>query len=181
MCLTAAKPTRADSLSYVVTGTGITVDFTLPINPTIDPNNVDTGFGFTVVPTSLTINGVASSDFLAFYALADGGGFGAFSDGSDFDILTSGLQLYSGSESSPTMLGPSLLTLPVVLTDWNNALTLYTLTDSVVTGSQGQVNDGPGDPPDANIAEPSVLSLALLGGPLLILLSWALARVGREG
>lgn len=131
--------------------------FTLPINPAILSDNADSGFGFTVVPSNLTINGAASSDFLVFYSLAEGGGFGAFSSGSQFDILTTGVQLYSGSESAPTMLGPSLLTLPAILTDYNT-IAVYSLTASVVTGNFEGENPGGGVPTQSiDISEPSLL------------------------
>jgi hypothetical protein len=142
-----AAQSNADTLDYSLTG-AISMSFSLPVNPTINSNNYDTGYGFTVTPTNLVINGTASSDFLAFYSFTDGGGFGAFSSGTSFDILTSGVQLYSGSESSPTMLGPSLLTLPALLTDYNNTLTIYALTITDVSGNIA--NDPAPDPPATN-------------------------------
>ena len=64
--------------------------------------NVDTGFGFTIGPSNLMVNGVASGDFLAFYNAAFGGGFGIFASGTSMAAYAFGPQIYGGTESNPT-------------------------------------------------------------------------------
>jgi hypothetical protein len=96
-----AGKASADTLTYQFTG-AVTATFELPSMPTVLVS--DPGFGFEVVPMNLMINGVASNDFLTFYNIAFGGGFGACFAGNCLDVLTSGPQLYSGSEDHPTML-----------------------------------------------------------------------------
>jgi hypothetical protein len=160
---------RGDSYYYTITG-AVNVTFTLSSTPVILSNNSDSGYGFIVTPTNLTINGVASSDSLAFYSLLYGGGFGAFSDGSDFAILTSGPQFYSGSESAPTMLGPGVLPVGAgILTDYYNTLSLYAVT---VTDLGGNLKR-PGMP-DARTRTPEAsegiyLAIVLLALTLLTL------------
>lgn len=128
----------ADTLSYSFSG-AISASFELPVNPT--PTIFDLGFGFEVTPINLMINGVASNDFLVFYnadpITGGGGGVGAFSCGSCVDFSFTGPQLYSGPESSPTML----------------ALAGITLTDGITGEPVGTIST----------PEPSALSLMVVG------------------
>ncbi len=101
LLLGAAKASADTLLTYTFTG-ATPVTFQLSETPT--PTSFSPGFGFEVTPTNLMINGAPSNDFLVFYNAAAGGAFGAFSCGSCVDISLSGPQLYSGSESNPTML-----------------------------------------------------------------------------
>jgi hypothetical protein len=90
-------------LSYQFSGP-VSASFELPVMPTVIVFGI--GQGFEVAPVNLMINGAPSTDFLTFYNSAVGGGFGACSGGDCLDILVAGAQLYSGPESSPTMLPP---------------------------------------------------------------------------
>jgi hypothetical protein len=67
------------------------------------PFTFDTGFGFVVTPTNLTVNGVAApTDFLAFYNPALGGGIAIFASAFNMTAYASGPQIYGGTEGSPT-------------------------------------------------------------------------------
>jgi len=102
LLIVGAGRASADSLiTYTFTG-AVSASFELPVNPV--PTMFDTGVGFQVTPTDLTINGAASNDYLIFYSAAYGGAFGAFGCGSCTTLSLTGPQLYSGPESSPTML-----------------------------------------------------------------------------
>jgi hypothetical protein len=115
--LVVSGPVKADTqefLFYDLTGP-VTATFLLPVNPVLDPANVDLGFGFTLTPIDLMIDGAPSSDTVAFYSTSLGGGFAAFPSvvSDDFSLL--GLQLYTGSEDAPTFFIPS--DQPVPFTD----------------------------------------------------------------
>ena len=107
------------------------------------------------------INGAPSSDFLVFYnadpITGGGGGFGAFSCGSCQDISVVGPQLYSGPESSPTMLG--LGNTGVALMD-------------PISGTTSMIST-PGTPSTISTPEPSVTILLGIG-----LLAAGLAALG---
>jgi hypothetical protein len=126
--LFGAGAVKADSMVlFTLTGPqNLDATFELSTNPVIDPSNADPGFGFLVTPIDLTINGVASNDFLAFYNTTNdaGGGFAAFSDDWNFDFSLFGEALYGGNELNPTF-APS--DDAVSLTD-ENGVGGYTLT-----------------------------------------------------
>ena len=149
--LTAGVASADTLISYSFTGG---TSFELPVNPV--PTVFTLGFDFEVTPINLIINGAPSSDFLVFFngdpVTGGGGGFGAFScgDSSCQDISVVGPQLYSGPESSPTMLG---------LGD-----TGVTLMDPV-TGATFTIST-PGTPSIISTPEPSVT--VLLGIGLLV-------------
>jgi hypothetical protein len=100
-----AVSAKADSLLYfTVTGPGKTASFELPTHPVINPYNADPGFGFLVTPINLIIDGVASYDFLGFYAdgpLGGGGGVASFTSVFSTHFSLFGPQLYSGDEFNP--------------------------------------------------------------------------------
>jgi hypothetical protein len=134
-CCLSAGAAKADGgggdLLYTLTGPAsnpISVTFELPVNPTIGgPDNYDLGFGFQVDPIDLTINGVADpNDCLFFYNVAYDGGLqdnnGVFNLMNPDGVNTA---LYSGPESSPTMLA---LSGPVTLNDFESESGDYTLT-----------------------------------------------------
>jgi hypothetical protein len=141
----------ADTLSYNFSG-AVSASFELPVNPI--PTVVDPGFGFQVTPINLIINGVTSNDFLVFYnadpVTGGGGVLGAFSCGTCVDFSFTGPQLYSGPESSPTML----------------SLAGITLNDGVTGDPVGTISTTP---------EPAALVLLTVG-----ILSLALAVVGNR-
>jgi len=107
----ASADTLPGELSFVLTGP-VNATFSLPTTLSVPTSEADLGFGF-VIPSmvltsfgGLTINGLNSPDFLAFYnATGDfGGGLLASPDGMKADIflIGGGQQLYSGPETSPT-------------------------------------------------------------------------------
>ena len=106
--LGVGKASADTLLSYSFSGP-VSVSFELPVNPTVTSFN--TGVDFQVTPIDLMINGAASSDTLLFFSTAFGGAFDAISSPSTFDAAFAGPQLYSGPESSPTMLAMSGVTL----------------------------------------------------------------------
>jgi hypothetical protein len=100
--LTASVASADTILSYTLSGP-ISATFELPLNPTVLSSSL--GDEFEVLPINLIINGVASSDHLAFFSTASSGGLEAFScDICDADINLAGPQLYSGTEANPKML-----------------------------------------------------------------------------
>lgn len=98
---------QGSMMNYALTSNSpifpLTSSFSIPVNPV--PDDVDFGIGFQINhPTALLINGVPSSDFLAFFnTTGSDGGFGAFISSVDVDYQLSGSQIYSGSESAPMM------------------------------------------------------------------------------
>jgi hypothetical protein len=148
LLLTAGMASADTLISYSFTGG---TSFELPVNPV--PTVFNLGFDFQVTPINLIINGAPSSDFLVFYSAdpitGGGGGFGAFSCGdvSCQAISVVGPQLYSGPESSPTMLG--LGDTGVALLDPISGATLMIST--------------PGTPSAVSTPEPSVTVLLGVG------------------
>lgn len=101
----------ADTLQFTLSGP-VSATFDLSSAPAIMTGNSDPGFGFTITPTSLMVNGAASGDFLAFYNAGSivGGGIGIFASGTELVALAIGTQIYSGDEVSPTF-APGAFTL----------------------------------------------------------------------
>jgi len=143
--LTAGIASADTLITYQFTG-AVTASFELPMNPTIIASTP--GFNFVVMPINLLINGAPSSDRLNFYNASAGGGFIATNGGSTADINTAGPQLYSGPESSPTMLG--IAAGGVTLTDFMTGAVVGTLTT-------------PGTPGSVSTPEPSVTILLAIG------------------
>jgi hypothetical protein len=106
----------------------------------------------------LMINGLASNDFLVFFSTAASGGVGAFASGTSPDISVTGPQLYTGPESSPTMLGLAVSGVPLM--DFNSGAPVGTLTT-------------PGTPSPVGTPEPSATVLLGIG-----LLAVGLAALG---
>lgn len=158
LVLAVSSVAKADSalLLYDLNGP-VTASFYLPVNPVINPFDADIGYGFTVIPIDLEINGSPSDDYLAFYNESQDGGFAAFSNSVTDDFSTEGMQLYSGSEDTPTMLTTSM---PISLTDFDTGLDDYTLT--VVP-----------------IATPEPASLFLVVTALIALLAAVMTKRGR--
>jgi hypothetical protein len=148
LLLTAGIASADTLISYSFTGG---TSFKLPVNPV--PTVFSPGFDFEVTPINLIIDGTPSSDFLVFYngdpITGGGGGFGAFSCGdvSCQDKSLVGLQLYSGPESSPTMLGLG-----------DTGVTLM----NPVTGATFTIST-PGTPSAISTPEPSVTVLLVIG------------------
>jgi hypothetical protein len=107
-----AKADSNQELYYVLTGPGAaTATFYLPVNPTIDPVNVDGVFAFEVAPIDLMVDGSADpAGTITFYDIAFGGGL-TIDEGDVFDLINpdgSNISLFtSGSEAAPTMLNVS--------------------------------------------------------------------------
>ena len=105
--LSVAMASADTLITYQITGS-VTASFTVPVNPTqSELMFVDPGFGFSIIPINLVINGVPSNDFLDFFNASQMGGFDACSPGAVglcTDLNFTGPQFYSGSELSPTFL-----------------------------------------------------------------------------
>jgi len=117
------------SLSSNSSSWPLTSTFSIPQNPT--PDVVDAGFAFQINNnhiTNLIINGNSSSDYLVFYNIAGGGAFASFVNSSTTTFALGGAQLYSGSESSPTMLAGTY-----TLTQFVPVTLCYTLNGSTPT------------------------------------------------
>jgi hypothetical protein len=112
----------ADTLQFTLAGP-VSASFDLPSVPSVMPGNVDSGFGFTITPADLMVNGAAANGFLAFYNASASGGFGIFASGFNTVVHLSGAQIYGGTESNPTF-APGTLS----LTEFPNGTTPFTLT-----------------------------------------------------
>jgi hypothetical protein len=155
--LTAGIASADTLITYQFTG-AVSASFELPVNPTVI--SFTTGFNFIVMPINLMINGLPSSDRLNFYNAsgAGGGGFVATNGGSTADINVAGPQLYTGPESSPTMLGLAAGGVPLVNFD---------------TGAPVGTLTTPGTPGPVGTPEPSATVLLAIG-----LLAVGLAVIG---
>ncbi len=100
LILLFAFPVTADTIDYTITGMYGTLTFTLPVNPATSSytfsDTLNQGFVIWGVPTS---NGIEA---IRFYTASLGGGLNAVSVGGTYDLY--GPQLYTGSESNPTLL-----------------------------------------------------------------------------
>lgn len=99
----------ADTLQFTLTNSSMVdlASFSLPSGPiSVNPADVDPGFGFIITPANLTVNtiGAAPAGFVAFFngAASAGGGLQIFTSGSDVFIYLPGPQIYGGTESAPT-------------------------------------------------------------------------------
>jgi hypothetical protein len=95
----------ADTLQFTLAGP-VDAVFDLSSGPlSIGAGNFDTGFGFIIAPTSLTVNGMAAPmDFVGFFNgdPSAGGGVGIFESGMVMVGLAIGPQIYGGTEQNPT-------------------------------------------------------------------------------
>jgi hypothetical protein len=93
-----AKADSGQTVNYTLTGAN-TASFTVAMNPT--PQFSGNNYYFTANPINLIVDGTSESDTLVFFSSSDLGGLNSvFSSLPDLV----GFQLYSGSESSPTLL-----------------------------------------------------------------------------
>jgi hypothetical protein len=93
-----AKADSGQTVTYTLTGAN-TASFTISMNsaPQFSQNN----YFFTANPINLIVDGTAASDTLVFFSSSDLGGLNSvFSSLPDL----AGFQLYSGSDSDPTLL-----------------------------------------------------------------------------
>jgi hypothetical protein len=97
----AAVPAKADSgatLDYTLSGGPITASWSMSQDPT--PFFVEDGTVFAVNSTDLIVGGMPVEDIICFFNLGDSGGMNTVTYIPDLY----GVQLYSGTEDSPTML-----------------------------------------------------------------------------
>jgi len=93
-----AKADSGQTVNYTLTGAN-TASFTVAMNPT--PQFSENNYYFTANPINLIVDGTSESDTLVFFSSSDLGGLNSvFSSLPDLV----GFQLYSGSESGPTLL-----------------------------------------------------------------------------
>jgi|GEM_PF-1709476 len=101
LLLLSVATVKADSgqtVSYTLTG-ATDATFTVTLGPS--PQASGQSYFFMVQPTDLVVDGTSMSDMVVFFNLDDLGGLNSI-----FDALPDlgGPQLYSGSESDPTLL-----------------------------------------------------------------------------
>jgi hypothetical protein len=125
----AAKADSGQLLYFDLTGP-VNATFELSSKPVIASGNSDPDCGFTVTPVDLMINGVASSDFLAFYNTGCGGGLAGLSDDFNFDFSLYGATIYNGSAFHPTFSPTSPAGMN--MTDGDSDSPTYNLTISPV-------------------------------------------------
>jgi hypothetical protein len=128
----AAKADSGEQVVYTITGPSsnpINATFTMDVFPTIDPDNIAIGEGFTIDPISITINGLdMSGDLVTFY---NENYYGGMSDQNGyFSLMNPGgatnMQFYTGSEAAPQM---TIFDGPVTQEDFvSNDGTPYTVT-----------------------------------------------------
>ena len=123
--LLIAPLAKADTLAFDLSGVGSTYDFFLDSNPVVASSAI--GFSFTINNVPITVDdlfGVTSG--ITFFNGARGGGLSLL-DIPGGKIDATGIQLFSGSESSPSFAPGG----PFPLTDSNKDP--FTLTISDVT------------------------------------------------
>jgi hypothetical protein len=158
----AAKADGTSLLLFQLSGP-VDATFELNVNPAVDPGNADMGFGFTITPLDLKINGVLSSDVLSFYnsspITGGGGGFGAFANSGLDDFATFGQQLYTGLETAPSFA--SIINETITLGDFDaNVSDAYTLKVTRVVESTPE-------PPTLLLLAAALLPLGLAAKRLL--------------
>ena len=102
LLLLSVATVNADSgqtVSYTLTGASTDATFTVSLGPS--PEVSGQNYFFMVEPTDLVVNGTSMIDTLVFFTSSELGGFNGV-----FEALPDlgGPQLYSGSESDPTLL-----------------------------------------------------------------------------
>jgi hypothetical protein len=131
-CFVSAGSAKADGeqVTYTITGPStnpIDATFTMDVFPTVDADNAVVGEGFTILPTSITINGSnMAGDLITFYNAA---GYGGLSDQDGLFSLenlggATDAQMYTGSESAPQM---TIYGSPVLLLDFVGEQDMYTV------------------------------------------------------
>jgi hypothetical protein len=132
-CFVSAGSAKADGeqVTYTIVGPSadpINATFTMDVFPTVDPDNAVAGEGFTILPTSISINGTdMAGDLITFYNAA---GFGGLSDQDGFFSLeniggATDAQMYTGSEFTPQM---TIYGNPISLLDFVSEDKMYTVT-----------------------------------------------------
>lgn len=134
-CAVSAKADGGGSeLSYVLSGP-VTASFDLAVTPTVGSDNVNPGFAFQVDVLNLIIDGAAQpGDQIAFYNSSASGGL-ADTDGFFSLFSPTNVQLYSGSEATPTMLDEAMLGFsgPIPLSDFMSGDAGYELSITPVS------------------------------------------------
>lgn len=106
--LATAAPTQAKPYSFVITGSQ-TIKFVLDSSPT--PPIVDPGNYFVLAGVNGTINNVATTFDLGFGSPSYFFNFGLINNVVGFSFVSTGVAMYTGSESAPTFkLGTFTLT-----------------------------------------------------------------------
>lgn len=84
-------------MNYTLTGpAGFIATWTL----TLPPSSFDAGLDITFANNAIVLNGTPETDTITLFSAADGGGL----EGAFFLPSLDGPAIYSGSESSPTLL-----------------------------------------------------------------------------
>ena len=127
----SAGPAKADTMLFFSITGPFSASFELPSHPTVNPNNADPGVGFLIAPLNLTVDGVASDDFLGFYLAgrkSENGGALAIFNSTLSDVMSlTGIQLFRGTVFQPVFAAHR----PIVLSDFDNSGDrAYTLTIS---------------------------------------------------
>jgi hypothetical protein len=104
LSVATANADSGQTVSYTLTGAATDATFTVSMGASgtsPSPEFSAQSYLFMVEPTNLIVDGTAMTDTLAFFSSSELGGFNAV-----FEALPDlgGPQLYSGSESDPTLL-----------------------------------------------------------------------------
>src|SRR5579862_8663549 len=102
LSVATAKADSGQTVSYTLTGpTDATFTVSLGTSDSPSPEVSGQNYFFMVVPTDLVVDGVSMADTIVYFNSSDLGGLNSV-----FDALPDlgGPQLYSGSESDPTLL-----------------------------------------------------------------------------
>jgi hypothetical protein len=127
----AAKADSGEQITYTIVGPAadpINATFTMDVFPMVDPDNAVTGEGFTIMPISMTVDGVSvPGDLVSFYNAAY---FGGMSDQNGIFSLenigeATDAQMYVGDESAPQM---NFYGSPITLLDFVGESNMYQVT-----------------------------------------------------
>jgi hypothetical protein len=116
-----AGSAKADTMLFFSITGPLSASFELPTHPTVNPDDADSGVGFLITPINLTVDGVASDDFLGFYLAGrkgqDGGALAIFNSTLSDVMSLTGIQLFSGTVFHPVFAAQG----PIVLSDFDNS------------------------------------------------------------
>jgi hypothetical protein len=104
--LFSATQAQADTIdNFTYQDAGNTFSWQLPSSPTILPADIQPGSSFGITDVIYSENDIPQNPAsIVFFSFPNGGGFSLFDSYTFQGILSSGPQIYSGSEDAPTFL-----------------------------------------------------------------------------